>query len=216
MGSDFSTGQQQRSTIYTSQDTFTKTTIISIHKSHDFLPQAFTWKHLTDVFYIKIYYGILKDRHDSLKALAGKHDGIIEVQQPWPWKHNKHLYVTRLIYRETCTQHSSIDWYYSATSVCECIAIALCRLLFSHFNGWIFKACVWAMQTGRQLLFTLIYRQQLWVDIIIHWVFPWQPSMSVCLDVKALLLGDRSLRTYQQWYSISEFQLHWVCIKTAA
>lgn len=107
--------------------------------------------NLEYLVYIKIYYSILRDKHDSLKALAGKHDGIIEVQQPWPWKHNKHLYVTRLIYRETCTQHSSIDWYYSATSVCECIAIALCRLLFSHFNGWIFKACVWAMQTGCKL-----------------------------------------------------------------
>lgn len=139
MGTDFSTGQRQWSTIHKSQYTFTKTTIISIHKSHDFLTQAFTdafnrcLKNLKHLVYIIIYYGILRDKHDSLKALAGKHDGFIEVQQPWPWKHNKYLYVIRLIYSKTCTRHSSTDWYYTATSVCECIAAALCRLVSGHF-----------------------------------------------------------------------------------
>lgn len=75
------------------------------------------------------------------------------------------------------------------------------------------KQRVQAKQTGRHLCLSVIYRQQLSAHIIFHRVFPWQPSTSVRLDVKALLLRDQSMRTFQQWYSISEFQLHWVCIK---
>ncbi len=128
--------------------------------------------NLEYLVYIKIYYSILRGKHDSLKALAGKHDDIIEVQQPWPWKHNKHLYVTRLIYRETCTQHSSIDWYYSATSVCECIALlcADCSSVISMAGSskHVSEPCKQAVNS------LVIYGHQLWVDIVIHWVFPWQ------------------------------------------
>lgn len=52
----------------------------NICKSHDFLLQAYVevW-NLTYLVYINIYYGILRDKHDSLKAIAGKHNDIIEV-----------------------------------------------------------------------------------------------------------------------------------------
>lgn len=56
---------------------FTKPEIISTNHMIAF------FRHMLMFTYLKyLVYGILRAKHDSLKALAGKHNCIIEVQKP--------------------------------------------------------------------------------------------------------------------------------------
>lgn len=61
---------------------FTKTAIISTNHMIAFFRHTLMFTNLKYLVYIKTYYGILRAKHDSLKALAGKHNCIIEVQEP--------------------------------------------------------------------------------------------------------------------------------------